>query len=235
MGEMGHESNRIGATVGRVYRVFGCGLLIAWGFDQIPHAWQLAFFCGLGAAVVLAAGARRSREAATSGAVFAVAGLAAFWTREGGLLFAQGAVAAPATLDLLAMLLFAVAWRVGRKLAGEGAPFPEIARRVIPSVIAASIWLWVTRWSHATDAMPVTVAWSLLALALFAAGLGLRERAYRLAGMTVLALAIGRVFLFDVWRFETLGRIVSFLVLGGVLLLLGYLYNRFGEKLRGWL
>ena len=88
---------------------------------------------------------------------------------------------------------------------------------------------------RASSALLHASAWSLLALALFFAGLALRERAYRLAGLTVLALAIGRVFLFDVWHFETLGRIVSFLVLGSVLLLLGYLYNRFGEKLREWL
>ena len=101
--------------------------------------------------------------------------------------------------------------------------------------MAASVWLWTTRWSDAGQAVPLTVAWSLLALALFFAGLALRERAYRLAGLVVLAFAIGRVFPSYVWRFETIGRILSFLVLGAVLLLLGYLYNRFGAKLREWL
>jgi uncharacterized membrane protein len=39
----------------------------------------------------------------------------------------------------------------------------------------------------------------------------------------------------DVWQLETIYRILSFLVLGAVLLLLGYLYNRFADRIREWL
>jgi hypothetical protein len=100
----------------------------------------------------------------------------------------------------------------------------------------ASAWLWVTRWtdSHG-EAEHLTVAWALLALVIFAAGLGLRERLYRAGGFAVLGLAVGRLFVVDVWRFDTLPRIVSFLVLGGVLLALSFVYNRFAEALRRWL
>jgi uncharacterized membrane protein len=53
--------------------------------------------------------------------------------------------------------------------------------------------------------------------------------------MIFVTLAIARVFLVDVWQFDTLLRIVSFLVLGAVLLVLGFFYNRWTEKLRRWL
>jgi uncharacterized membrane protein len=75
----------------------------------------------------------------------------------------------------------------------------------------------------------------LLALGIFGAGLGLRERIYRIGGFGVLALAIGRLFLLDVWRFDTLYRIASFLILGAVLLALSFVYHRFAEALRRWL
>lgn len=58
---------------------------------------------------------------------------------------------------------------------------------------------------------------------------------YRLSGMALLALGVGRVFLFDVWEFNPVLRIISFIVLGLVLLLVGYFYNRFEEQLRKWL
>ena len=36
----------------------------------------------------------------------------------------------------------------------------------------------------------------------------------------------------DVWRLGTLGRVASLSAVGLVLVVLGFLYNRFGERLR---
>jgi uncharacterized membrane protein len=36
----------------------------------------------------------------------------------------------------------------------------------------------------------------------------------------------------DVWRLETLHRILSFLVLGIVLLVLGFVYNKYADRIR---
>jgi uncharacterized membrane protein len=100
----------------------------------------------------------------------------------------------------------------------------------------ATTWWWVTRWTVAQfGAQNLTVSWSVAALLIFLAGFAMRERIYRLGGMAILVWAIGRVFAVDVWQLDTLFRILSFLVLGGVLLLLGFLYNRFAEQIRRWL
>ena len=68
-----------------------------------------------------------------------------------------------------------------------------------------------------------------------AAGLGLRDRVYRLGGFAILGVALVRLFVVDVWRFDTLYRIVSFLVFGAVLLILSFVYSRFAETFRKWL
>jgi uncharacterized membrane protein len=100
----------------------------------------------------------------------------------------------------------------------------------------ATVWYWATRHTiQGGNSGALTPVWAVLALVVFAAGLGLRERVYRVGGFAILALAIGRIFIVDVWRLETLYRIVSFLILGVVLLVLGYLYNRFAESIRRWL
>ena len=75
----------------------------------------------------------------------------------------------------------------------------------------------------------------MLSLLVFAAGLTLRERIYRLGGFTILGLALGRLFLFDVWKFDSLFRIISFLVLGAALLALSFVYHRFSEAFRKYL
>ena len=41
--------------------------------------------------------------------------------------------------------------------------------------------------------------------------------------------------IFDVWKLETVYRILSFLALGIVLLVLGFIYNKYQEKIREWL
>jgi uncharacterized membrane protein len=81
----------------------------------------------------------------------------------------------------------------------------------------------------------LTAAWALLALVVFGTGFLWRDRTYRWAGLAVLACALGRVVFFDVWRLPVIYRVLSFMALGVVLLVLGFIYNRYQEKIREWL
>jgi uncharacterized membrane protein len=81
----------------------------------------------------------------------------------------------------------------------------------------------------------LTASWSVLALALFTTGLALRERMYRWMGLGILACALGRVVFFDVWKLDKVDRILSFMALGIVLLVLGFIYSKYQEKIREWL
>jgi uncharacterized membrane protein len=71
----------------------------------------------------------------------------------------------------------------------------------------------------------ITVGWGLLACALFLAGLVARSRPHRLLGLVGLALCVGRVFLVDLN--STMHRIIAFVVLGLVLLAVGFSYQKF--------
>jgi uncharacterized membrane protein len=51
----------------------------------------------------------------------------------------------------------------------------------------------------------------------------------------ILACALGRVVVFDVWKLETIYRILSFMALGIVLLVLGFIYSKYQEKIKEWL
>ena len=41
--------------------------------------------------------------------------------------------------------------------------------------------------------------------------------------------------IFDVWKLETLYRILSFGALGVVLLILGFIYTKYEQKIKEWL
>ncbi|MCP5538389.1 MAG: DUF2339 domain-containing protein [Akkermansiaceae bacterium] len=88
---------------------------------------------------------------------------------------------------------------------------------------------------EAFDGAGLAICWALLASLLFCAGLAIRCRPYRLIGMWWLAAAVLHVVCIDVMRLETLGRILSFITLGLVLLALGFLYNKFQETIRKFL
>lgn len=85
------------------------------------------------------------------------------------------------------------------------------------------------------DGSGLAICWALLATLLFCAGLAIRCRPYRLIGLYWLAAAVLHVVFIDVLKMETLGRILSFIVLGLILLALGFLYNRFQETIRKFL
>jgi uncharacterized membrane protein len=156
-----------------------------------------------------------------------------------GLLAAAGSALVQLTMlessgrwpSLLAVGLLAATAVAGRFVSGDD-QFIKIPSRILAVAAPLLSWAWVT-FFH--DPVPLTAAWALLALAGFVAGFLLRDRIFRLGGLGILALALGRIILFDVWGLELPLRVLSFLVLGGVLLLLGYLYNRYADRIRQWI
>jgi len=103
-------------------------------------------------------------------------------------------------------------------------------------VAGVTLWRFVSCWAIGlTDGFFLTMTWAGLALAVFLAGIILRERFYRWFGLGVLAAAVGRVVIVDVWKQETVYRILTFMALGVALLVVGFLYNKYEEKIRQWL
>jgi hypothetical protein len=99
-----------------------------------------------------------------------------------------------------------------------------------------SMWLFVSDWviNLSGGSVYLTAAWAGVALITIALGFVLRERMYRWVGLAILACALGRVVI-DVWKLEIIYRILSLLALGVVLLALGFVYNKYQEKIREWL
>jgi hypothetical protein len=81
----------------------------------------------------------------------------------------------------------------------------------------------------------LTVAWSVEALALLAAGFPLRDRFQRLTGLSLFMMCVLKLFLYDLRRLETLNRILSFIVLGALLVTVSWIYTRFRERLQRYL
>ena len=211
-----------------IYRWVALILSIIWICDYVPareRIWTLAL---IGLAVFLWAGHRRNREALLFGAAFTATALVLFWLP----LIETPTVYVP---NLLVILVLLGQRQLARRCPERYPLDPAIHNGVI-LIGGLSLWLFVSRWVLEMESgFYLTASWSVLALALFSAGLGLRERMYRWIGLGILACALGRVVIFDVWKLETIYRILSFMALGTVLLVLGFIYSKYQEKIREWL
>jgi uncharacterized membrane protein len=208
------------------YRLAGALLFAAWAFEYIPFRMCVVFFAIGGALQIVVGSVMRVPARLVSGTLYIFAGLILFWLRlnQPTMWF-----------DLLALLSIPTSLRISARLAGEP-PLPKDIRNFMVLLALCSMWLWVTHWTLDLGARgQLTTTWTIFALIVFGAGLALRERIYRLGGFAVLGLAIGRLFLLDVWRFDSLYRIISFLVLGAALLTLSFVYHRCSESLRKYL
>ena len=57
----------------------------------------------------------------------------------------------------------------------------------------------------------------------------------RIVALGLLGISIGKVFLYDIFTLEREFRIASLIGLGVMLVIGGYLYQRFGKVIKGYL
>ena len=81
----------------------------------------------------------------------------------------------------------------------------------------------------------VTVSWGVEAVAVFLVALWLGERSFRITGLGLLLLCVGKIVVVDVWQLNPRDRYLTFIILGSALLLVSFMYTRHREALRQYL
>jgi len=81
--------------------------------------------------------------------------------------------------------------------------------------------------------LSLSILWTVYASAMIGSGILKKTRLLRVMGILLAGAAIIKVFLFDLSALQTIYRIVSFIVLGMILLAVSYLYNRFKNRIFG--
>jgi hypothetical protein len=81
----------------------------------------------------------------------------------------------------------------------------------------------------------VTLSWGVEGVAVFLLALWLGERSFRLTGLGLLLLCVGKILFADVWRLNLRDKYLTFLVLGGSLILVSFLWTRYRETIRQYL
>lgn len=215
-------------NLGLAYRWVALAMSLCWVNEYIPQPERVWVFALIGLSVFFFAGWRRSREAMLASAAYTMTGLVTLWL----LLPHWDWVYFPNFLAVLALL---GQQQLARRLA-DRYPVPDGVHHAVIVVGGLTLWKWLTQWVLlGSGGFYLTASWSGLAFVLFGAGVVLREKLYRWVGLGILAVAIGRVFLYDVWQLERIYRVLSFMALGIVLVVLGFIYSKYQDKLRQWL
>ena len=93
--------------------------------------------------------------------------------------------------------------------------------------------------SHGTaddvKSLSLSVLWAAYASVAIVLGIIKGSRWMRLAGITLLAVPVIKLFLFDIFVLELGYRVVAFMGLGGLLVAGGFLYQRHSRVIRGFL
>jgi hypothetical protein len=229
------RGEKVGALAGIViygahhfYRWAAAGLGMLWIHHFIPDAYRVLFACGVAVLFLLGCllgskGIKRQWQ-----------GAAMAYALVGGLfLFLQFAEGQAFWQSLAAIAVLLGVQRVAR-IMEERFHVADWVHKVIIATGGAALFFWLTIRVSGIQGEGIeglrSISWSGLGLLFFVAGLTLKERWYRLMGLTLLGITLLSLVPI-IWGFSTEWKIASFFVLGLVFVVLGFVYNRYREQI----
>jgi Predicted membrane protein (DUF2339) len=81
----------------------------------------------------------------------------------------------------------------------------------------------------------ITVWWGIEGVLIILFALAVNERSFRLTGLGLLLICVGKVLAMDAWRLSQTNRYITFIIVGVALIAVSSLYIRFRENIRQYL
>ena len=78
----------------------------------------------------------------------------------------------------------------------------------------------------------VTLSWGIEGVSVILLGLLVSERTFRITGLVLLLLCVGKIVCLDAWHLSDTDRYITFIVLGSALTLVSWLYSKYRETVR---
>lgn len=140
---------------------------------------------------------------------------------------------------LLATLFFAFqlreSYRLGSPAHRSANIFSRLVARPEQLQFFAPIILLTVMLALKAEAGWITVSWGLEGVLIILFALSVQERSFRLAGLALLLLCVGKVVTMDAWRLDQTSRYITFIIVGVALIAVSSLYIRFRESIRQYL
>jgi uncharacterized membrane protein len=195
-------------------------LALAWPPIQFNDEWTVVAWAGLALAGAAAVFLRDHDLVRAS--IVAIGGLIVvhLFFQEARRLEAGDLSLALAALPFgLAAAALAAAWAAAVVRGSAENPWHRgvLGLAIVPPLVYASAGL---------EGFAVSITWAAQGVLLLVLGFTLRIRDLRMAALAVFGLVLARIFLVDITQLDLALRIITFLVVGGLLLAASYLYAR---------
>lgn len=207
-------------------------ILLGWTWRTLDPAWLGGVWTGMAAALLALGWMSRRFRVLGCGMLLLAAAFVSLIVHH-----SSSDPASRLMIQMGAPLLMGVGLQQLARRYSNRIEVPENLQRVWIGALVLGFWFFTSRWTVSAMGGRVleTLGFVTMGLMIFAGGIGLHERGYRRGGLALLGFALGRALLVDVWTLSLPYRIVCCLGLGVALLVLGYFYNRFQDRLRPWL
>jgi hypothetical protein len=229
-------------SAGNLIAYFGTGSLAALLYYQTSPEWIVVAWSMLVLALMTVA-LFLDKEVFLQQAVFLVVGVVARGVAHnifGASYFVAGGwVGKFSVLLLTAALLFAaltVAFSLRKRYSAR--PLGSLLSRRLgfhrpeQFLFFAPVVLIVLMIAVKMNPGMVTLSWGIVGVMVILLGLLVSQRSYRLTGLVLLLLCVGKIVLRDAWHLSERDRYITFIVLGAALTLVSALYSKYRDTVR---
>jgi len=241
------QSDKAKADIGRLsasdlIAYFGTGSIAALLYFQTPAEWTVVAWALLTLAL-MAATLWLDKEVFQQQAALLVVGIVARGLAHnifGGSYFVEGGWRGSfAVLSLAAALLLGtlpIAFRLRQRYV-QRPPVSWLSRFLAlkyPEQLFFFAPIVLITFMIAVKMNPgmITLSWGIEGVMVILLGLFVSQRSYRISGLFLLLLCVGKIVVRDAWRLDERDRYITFIALGAALTLVSTLYGKYRETVR---
>ena len=213
------------STIQTLYTILFTILVILWVFNYCPDKYQSLVSIIL-TVTCLQVGAKMFASHKNLAQFLSLSYLVTGFLYLAGELFDNNA----SILSLLGIFIIMVLQQAS-KLNKSSLTIPTNAHNYLILATAVAVFVWCTVKVSDTSAGLRTITWAGLAVIYFLAGISLKERWYRLIGLSTLGISLLSLIPI-IWDMPTELKIASLFVLGAVFVGLGYIYTRYKDHIK---
>ena len=213
------------STIQTLYTILLTILVILWVFNYCPDKYQSLVSIIL-TVTCLQVGAKMFASHKNLAQFLSLSYLVTGFLYLAGELFDNNA----SILSLLGIFIIMVLQQAS-KLNKSSLTIPTNAHNYLILATAVAVFVWCTVKVSDTSAGLRTITWAGLAVIYFLAGISLKERWYRLIGLSTLGISLLSLIPI-IWDMPTELKIASLFVLGAVFVGLGYIYTRYKDHIK---
>jgi hypothetical protein len=237
------ESPEIGLWAPRdLIAYFGTGSVVALAYFQTPVEWVVVAWAALALVLVIAEWALNKQVFLQQAILLAIGvvgrGLAhnifggSYFTADGW----RGNYNILSIASALLLLALPIAFRL-RKRYAELSILPKLSRLLALKhpeqwFFYAPVVLITFMIAIKMNPGMVTLSWGVEGVVVIMLGLFASERSYRITGLFLLLLCVGKILALDIWQLNGRDRYLTLMVLGAALILVSILYSKFRETVR---